>query len=194
MNPVVHGRVYSLNDRLQLIAQRVDRSMRVPQKRPDGSEYMLRDLALEQVQGCPQDGQAKEACEIAAIFNFVSHNVEYRQDPTDYDLYMGAGHTLNAGGSDCDDHSILTAAMLSSIGYNVGCKVVGPNADGSGGLHIYTVVGVNPWYAPQQLIAVDTSMAHRGSYPGWEPPAEQRRFQAIGTFRGGRVEGLTQRN
>lgn len=185
-NPVVHPRVYTLRDRLDLIAQRIDASHRAPQKTRKGESYMLRDLALEIVRGTPQHGQQSEDGQIGAVFGWVKSNVEYRQDPSDYDLFMGAGRTISAGGSDCDDHTILNCALLSSLGFTVGAKVTSP--DGAN-FHIYGIVGAHPFYAPSVIVPMDTTQP--GSFPGWEPPDEQRRHEYITTFRRGRALGIT---
>lgn len=90
-----------MRDRLDLIAKRVDASVTKPQKTKDGQPYMLRDLALEIVNGTPQHGKESEDQVVSRIFWWVKNNIEYRQDPADYDMYMTAGRTIAAGGSDC---------------------------------------------------------------------------------------------
>jgi hypothetical protein len=177
MKPEVHPSVYTMQDRLDLIAKRVDASIRTPQKTKDGQQFMLRDLALEVVSGAPQHGQESEKQQIDRVFWWVKNNVEYRQDPADYDMYMTAGRTIAAGGSDCDDHTILNAAMLNSLGFRTGAKVVSP--DGAN-WHIYAVVGAFPFYNPTVIIPMDTTQP--GSYPGWEPPIEQRQFGYLVDF------------
>lgn len=99
--PVVHPHVYTMRDRLALIAKMIDSSMSRPQESKTGQKYMIRDLALEIVSGTAQHGEAAENQQLAAIFKWVKANVEYRQDPRDYDQYMAAGRTIAAGGSDC---------------------------------------------------------------------------------------------
>jgi hypothetical protein len=81
-------------------------------------------LALWVVRGCPQHGLQAEHCQVARVFWFVKNNVEYRQDPADYDAYLTACRTLESGGADCDDHTTLVCAMLSAIGFKTGAKVV----------------------------------------------------------------------
>ena len=185
--PVVHGGVHTMQDRLNLIAGRIDASMKRPQKTRDGREFMVRDLALEIVRGLPEHGQEAEDAQLAALFRWVGMNVEYRQDPVDYDQYQTAGRTLSGGGSDCDDHAILMASLAASIGFHAGAKII--SADGAG-WHIYAVVGVHPFYDPKEYLALDTSMYGRGAYPGWEPPSSERAHEYIVTFREGRAIGL----
>jgi hypothetical protein len=171
-----------MQDRLDLIAKRVDLSMIEPQLTKDGRQYMLRDLALEIVSGAPQHGKEKEDEEISKVFWWVKNNVEYRQDPADYDQYQTSGRTINGGGSDCDDHTILNASLLSSIGYRTGGKVVSP--DGRG-WHIYAIAGAYPFYEPTKIIALDTTQPE--AYPGWQPPLAQRKQAYLVDFYKGRA-------
>lgn len=138
---------------------------------------MLRDLALEVVNGTKQHGKESEDQVVSRVFWWVKNNVEYRQDPSDYDMYMAAGRTVASGGSDCDDHTILNAALLNSIGFKTGAKVISP--DGAN-WHIYAVVGVYPFYRPSKIIALDTTQD--ASFPGWEPPTDQRKISYLVDF------------
>ncbi len=184
--PVVHSGVHTMQDRLDLIAKQIDTSMKKPQTTPDGRQFMVRDLALEIVRGLPEHGQQAEDAQLAALFRWVAANIEYRQDPYWYDQYQTVGATMRGGGSDCDDHAIMMAALAGSLGFPVGAKVVGSG----GGFHIYAVAGVHPFYQPTQYLALDTSMFGRGSYPGWEPPAAEREKEYIVSFDQGRAVGL----
>jgi hypothetical protein len=99
--PVVHSRVYSMKDRLDLIAQRIQTSQVNPQERQDGSQYMLRDLALEIVRGTPQHGLAAEDAMIARIFWWTKTNIEYRNEYRSMDAYHAAGRTIASRANDC---------------------------------------------------------------------------------------------
>lgn len=91
-----------MRDRLKLISQMVDSSIRKPQETPEGKKYMLRDLVTrEVVWNAPQHGTAYEDACVSRVFWWVKKNVQYRQDPVDYDYYMAAGRVINSGGSDC---------------------------------------------------------------------------------------------
>lgn len=187
MKAVVHPRVYTMADRLALIAKQIDLSVTQPQTTADGRRYMLRDLAMEIVRGTPQHGDEAEDAQLGALFRWVAHNIEYRQDPADYDQYQTAGRTIQSGAGDCDCHVALVNALAMSLGFRTGAKVV--SRDGNG-WHIYSVVAVHPFYDPKQYLALDTSMAGRGSYPGWEPPMEERAHAYLCSFKDGRVSGL----
>jgi len=183
MTPVVHHEVRSLRDRIDLIAQRINNSILYPQKRLDGSEYMTYDLARSIVRGCAQHGKASEIEPIDAIFAYVKNNIEYRQDPVDYDLFMGVGRIINSGAGDCDEHVVILNALLSSIGYRTGAKII--SQDGNG-WHIYSIVGVNPAFNgnPTEIINLDSAY---GDEPGWQPEAKYRKQEYQCTFKAGKT-------
>lgn len=185
MKPVVHDQVYSMEDRLKLIGGRIDASIRQPQTLRNGHKFMARDLALEIVRGAPQHGLDSEHAQVGRIFNWVKTNIEYRDDPRDYDLYMSLGRTIDAGGSDCDDHVIANCALLSSIGFLVGARICSPD---NRNWHIYGLAGINPKYQPTQVIPLDTTQPE--SFPGWEPDRSMRQYEYQCTFREGGVVGL----
>jgi hypothetical protein len=183
--PVVVDNVYSLRDRLDLIAQRIQTSQINPQEHHDGSKYMLRDLALEIVRGTPQHGQSSEDGMISNIFWWTKTNIEYRNEYRSMDAYHAAGRTISAGAGDCDCHTILNAAMLDSLGFLTGARCTSPD---NRSWHVYCVCGTRPFSAPTEIIPLDTTQPN--SFPGWEPEASMRRFVHQATFKDGRAVGL----
>lgn len=181
----MHHGVTSIKQRLELIAQRIDLSVREPQKSINGQQYMLKDFTHEIIRGTRQTGPASESEPMEACFRFVRYGLENREDPADYDYYMSAGRAINSGAGDCDDKVILLNAMLSSIGYTTGARVCSPDG---GGWHIYTIIGVNPAFngMPSGVIAMDPRY---GDEVGWEPADKYRRFERECTFNKGRVVG-----
>jgi hypothetical protein len=175
-------RVHQLNsieDRLRLIGEQVDKSQRDPK---------VRAVALEVVNGAPEHGDASDDEEIIRVFNFVKSNIAYRQDPRDYDMYATGWRTLQLRGGDCDDHTILIAGMLNNLGFLTGAKVISP--DGMN-WHIYPVAGIRTKASPSAIVPLDTTQPE--SYPGWEPSVFQRRHEILATFSGGRVHTRTLR-
>lgn len=185
MKPVVHRGVYTLQDRLDLIAEQVQKSIVLPQERPDGKQYMLRDLALEIVRGTPQHGFAAEDGQLTAVFAWVKNNIEYRQDPHGFDEYRAAGRTIDAGAGDCDCHTILNVGLLTGLGFRTGARVCSPD---NANWHIYTVVGAHPFNNPSIIFPFDTTQP--GSYVGWEPPPAMRRHLLQCEFDDGKAIGL----
>ena len=166
--------VRTVNDRLKFINDQVFATQRDPE---------MRALALWLVRGCPQHGNESESCEIATIFNFVKQNIQYRQDPSNYDLYATGRRTLQVRAGDCDDHAVILSGLLGCIGYYTGARVVSP--DGTN-WHIYATAGAFPRHAPTKVIPLDTTQPP--SFPGWEPgPAHMRRLKSVTFTEGGPV-------
>jgi hypothetical protein len=166
-----------MEDRLRLLSERVDQSVRQPQKRNDGSTFMLRDLAVEIVRGTPQHGTASEIEQLKRVFWWARNNVEYRQDPRDFDYYQSAGKTISSGAGDCDCHTILVGGLCVCLGYTAGCRVVSPDGQS---WHVYSIVGVRTFSNPTTVVALDTTQP--GSTPGWEPDMRYRQFELQVTF------------
>lgn len=182
MDPSVHHGIVTMRDRVNLIARMIDSSIRKPQEKPDGSKYLVRDLAVEIVRGTPQHGTAYEDACISSVFKWVKCNIEYRQDPVDYDYYMAAGRTINSGAGDCDDHTILNCALLNALGFRTGARIVSP--DGAA-WHIYALAGARTFSNPSIVVPLDTTQTE--SSPGWEPPPVMRRYELQTEFRLGKA-------
>lgn len=165
--------VYNVRDRLQLINDQVIASLKDP---------TIRAVAMAWVRGTPEHGPESEIAEVSRIFWGVYNNVEYRQDPLNYDSYSTAYRTLQIRSGDCDDHLILVSALLGAIGYIPAAKLISP--DGRN-WHIYAITAIfpraNPTAPTARYIALDTTQKGR-SYPGWEPPMNQRRNEQIVVF------------
>lgn len=55
--------------------------------------------------------------EILALFRFVRDRIRYTRDVVDVETLQSPQYTLRSGIGDCDDKSILLAALLRSIGH-----------------------------------------------------------------------------
>ena len=55
--------------------------------------------------------------EVRAIQNFVKENVRYTRDINGVETLHFPTTVLEKGSGDCDDHSVLVASMLESIGH-----------------------------------------------------------------------------
>jgi transglutaminase-like putative cysteine protease len=126
----------------------------------------IRKLALELTRACGRnDGQ----CETQRVYEAVKRKVRYTGDvapvkhpdgtvePIDY--FQSPWRTWEFGGGDCDDHSGLIAALLSSIGVPVRLRVTAPTKISDWG-HIYPVAGL-PKETPKKWFAVDTTLPGR---------------------------------
>lgn len=104
--------------------------------------------------------------EAKAVFDYTRANVRYARDSYGRDQFQHPRRTLQWGGGDCDDYTILLGSLLQSIGYPVKCRVI--QTDGHKDYnHIYLVVGLPP-QAPSRWVALDGSMDRPA---GWEAPA-----------------------
>jgi hypothetical protein len=65
--------------------------------------------------------------EIQALFEWVQQNVRYTKDPYRVEVLHSARRLLELRAGDCDDMTILLAAMLEAIGHPTRLVIVGPN-------------------------------------------------------------------
>lgn len=118
--------------------------------------------------------------EVLAVFEAVKNGTEqvegmrkglkYMSDPRWADFFTAPARLLKqcAGGfcaGDCDDHAMLIAALLGSLGFLTGLRVWGPTKGEF--THVYAVVAV-PKVGPEELVGLDTTVEE--SEAGWEPP------------------------
>jgi hypothetical protein len=114
----------------------------------------------------PQNGPCKPRdamCEVVAIWNFIVLNLRYTFDPVEPDTFSTVQESLESGGGDCDDSSVMFAALLKSVGFTVILRVI--SVDGKSWEHIYPVVGV-PHDKPKTWVPLDCTVANVPL--GWE--------------------------
>jgi hypothetical protein len=104
-------------------------------------------------------------CELAAVFDFVTKNVRYTGDIAHKDTFQSALRTLQFGGGDCDDHSVLAAVIAMENGFQTKWRIT--SNTGRTWDHIYALAGV-PKHAPRRWVALDTTLG-TGRF-GREPP------------------------
>jgi len=143
----------------------------------------IRALALELTKNCPSYDQL---CEIKRIFDWVKKYIRYIEDVAFIESYHSPVRILELGQGDCDDFTILTDALLTSIGFITGAKIVAKRKDIEFH-HIYPVVlypkkcksmidieGNVVWLPPQcKLIPLDPSVKTLGCCQ--EVPHEKER-------------------
>jgi len=106
--------------------------------------------------------------EIAALFDWVKNNIRYTRDIFRVELLHSARRILELRAGDCDDMTILLAAMLESTGHPVRVVIIGrhPNRKKLFS-HIYLeTLYKNVW------IALDPTM---NKPVGWAPPAPNKK-------------------
>jgi len=151
---------------VKIVSNRVDYrparpgGTKVPMVEAWGQWFRIPDRSLSKP--CPP---RNDLCEIELIWNFVVENCRYVFDTTEIDVFTTAQHTLSAGGGDCDDMTVLFAALLKSVGFYVKARVISTPDNPNEWVHIYPMVGV-PKSDPKQWITLDCTVT--GAVPGWE--------------------------
>jgi transglutaminase-like putative cysteine protease len=102
--------------------------------------------------------------ELDAIFRFVRDEVRYTRDPVSVEVLQTPVATLKRLAGDCDDKSVLLAAMIESIGHpsQLAFRVIGTRPGGNYS-HVYVVAKLGG-----RLIPLDPTPA--GAKLGWEYP------------------------
>ena len=136
----------------------------------------MRKIALQMTRKCKE---RDASCEAKAIYSWMKKNIRYTGDigphalwhggPVEgVDLFQSAYRTVEFGGGDCDDHSLLacTSALLNGMScqYRVTSPRKGKKDDYT---HIYAMIGL-PKMRPSKWVAVDTTLP--GSRYGVEAP------------------------
>jgi hypothetical protein len=121
----------------------------------------VRALALQIVHGTSERDDAGQA---SAIYQWVKSNIEFRGEWNETLQTPLATLIVQAG--DCDDQSMLVAALLRAIGIETQFTTVSADSSAPGEMsHVYA-----EYYDrnSQQWTALDTTVAN--AYPGWKPP------------------------
>jgi len=105
-----------------------------------------------------------------ALFNWVKKTIAYFPDPHYKELVQDPFFTIARGAGDCDDHTVLLAAMAQSIGYPVRFKTIGRSMNEF--KHVYPEIFINGSWMP-----ADTTESQ--SYLGWDPAAGTNYIQKI---------------
>ena len=129
---------YTGDERIRRHALSITRSVR---RHPATGQPDLRDV--DQIAG--------------AIYTWMVRNINYVRDPWDVERIQSPDVTLRQKAGDCDDHAILGAALLQSLGIHTGLRIVsrtGTNFD-----HIYAV-----YRSPEGWKSFDTTVL---KYPGY---------------------------
>lgn len=111
--------------------------------------------------------------EVKTLFRAVKDvngagSVRYVRDHAYVDQFVSAAKTLDLKIGDCDDMTILLAAMLICAGYPVNLRVVETTEAGTWS-HIYLKAGLPP-QKPTRWMALDLTVNHP---PGWEVPGAE---------------------
>lgn len=163
-----------IEERLASIQGLVHKSVQDPE---------MRKLALQITRHCPErDGD----CEARAVYDYVKANVRYTGDIAPIkkpdgqvdgiDLYQSARRTLEFGGGDCDDQSIVVATLLALNGITPRLRVMKERKSDDWS-HIFPVAGL-PKNEPTRWLALDTTLPGNNEYGKEVPFADALDFPA----------------
>lgn len=119
-------------------------------------DYRIREKALSLVRRVPEKDWVGE---ISAIHRFVRDRIRYVGDICDLETIAEPWKTLQIGQGDCDDKSVLAAAMLQSIGHPARFLAVGFHGEALSHVLVESLVG-DRWI-PLEL----TEQLALGEYP-----------------------------
>jgi hypothetical protein len=121
-------------------------------------------------------GSVKNVNEIEAVLAWVKRNIEFRGENAE--TLQSPAVTLQLRAGDCDDHSMLIAAMVKSLGYQVQFKTVATQRMSPGQFsHVYVIVRDK---RTGQWVPLDSTVPN--SFAGWEPPMiyRSRTYRGMG--------------
>lgn len=128
-------------------------------------------FAAENSDICPP---RDDMCEIVKVWNFVVRNFRYVYDPASVDSFSTIKVSLEDGGGDCDDATIVFANLLEEIGFYMGCRVITTPDEPENWVHIYPLValpkgtGAPGGDEPDRWMPLDVTV--KGYQPGEEWP------------------------
>ena len=105
--------------------------------------------------------EKSELHEVDALYSLVRDNIRYVRDVSGVETLMTPDKTLAARLGDCDDQSVLLAALLESVGYPTRFVVAGYQVPGQFE-HVYLQV-----FAGGDWVDMDPT---ERKYLGWAPP------------------------
>lgn len=110
--------------------------------------------------------------EIETLFEWVKNNIRYTRDIHRVELLHTPRRLLELRAGDCDDMTMLLAAMLKSIGHPVRLVLVGFNPKKKKQFtHIYLEAQYKGWWIPLDA-TVNRPM-------GWAPPAKNKQIFTV---------------
>ena len=139
----------------------------------------VRIKAMELVRDLPQKAYLDE---IRTVHKFVRDHIRYLKDVRAVETVTTAEKILELGQGDCDDKSVLTAALLESIGHPTRLVAVGCRANDYAHVLVETRVGANKWIPVETTEPVDV---------GWYPPGWN--YRLVCHVHGGRNNGKVKR-
>lgn len=124
--------------------------------RKQKSALLIRNKAVEITDGI---GNKDWTGEIKAVQAWVKNNIKYRKDVVDVETLHLPETLLDVKSGDCDDHALLVASLLESIGHPTRFVAMGYAPDDY--IHVFTESRVgNKWVSVETTEPVSI---------GWQP-------------------------
>ena len=145
-----------------LDATRVTLRAMVRYSRTAQTEVPIITLAREILaQSVPHSGTSKNyAAQLRALQNWVRDRIRYVRDPVGAEMVQTPERTLSVRAGDCDDKSVLLAALLMSCGFP--CRFIAVGFKGGPPSHVFVESRVGTRWIPCETIVA-------GKEPGWYP-------------------------
>ena len=106
-----------------------------------------------------QCNQKDWSCEVKSLHAFVRDYIRYVGDVTDVETVQSPDKTLEFGAGDCDDKSVLLAALLESIGHPTRFVAIGFEPGLYSHVYVETKIGAS-WIPLETTENVEV---------GWQP-------------------------
>lgn len=119
----------------------------------------VRSLAVDAVNGCLQKDWL---CEIKRLHALVRDRVRYVKDVRDVETLQTPDATIQIGAGDCDDKSLLLAALLESINHPSRFVAIGFAPDDFAHVYVETRIG-NTWLPLETTEPVEAGWAAPGA-------------------------------
>lgn len=107
----------------------------------------IRELAMSLVADLPNKAYKRE---VQAIHNYVYSSIRYTRDIRGIETVQTPIQTIRLSQGDCDDHSVLVASLLESIGHKTRLVAVGFQSGHYS--HVFAQTKVGP-----RWVAVETT-------------------------------------
>ena len=122
----------------------------------------LPDVRLKAVALTSGLAQKDYSGQIRRLHAFVRDQIRYLRDITDVETLQTPDVTLALAAGDCDDKSILLAALLESIGHPTRFVAIGPSHENFVHVYVETLVGRDYWLPLETTEPVECGDGPRG--------------------------------
>lgn len=107
----------------------------------------IRTLAMQLVANLPPRSYQRE---VYRLHQFVRDDIRYVRDPVGVELVSTPARTLDTRAGDCDDKSVLLAALLESLGHPTRFKAIA--LKGGPFSHVYVETKIGEAWVPLETI------------------------------------------